>query len=279
MRKTFVAVAVVLAALASVVLGSNLTERRTQLGWRKYSVRGMILSLTIIAIAIAPYGNYWHKRWQAETRIRHLGGSIGKARVSLAGTSATDDDLIFVANLVRLTDLANTTVLSLDLADTDITDNGLVCLSKLSNLWILDLRGTEITDAGLAHVTELTNLEELVLDDTSITGQSLEHLSNLPKLRTLRLQGTAIDDSSLASLHQLSSLENVMLAGTPITDTGVEHLRMLDGLKVIYLHDTGRGVPRDVPQGVTDNAIADLQKSLPNCHVNGVRGWRRVPQE
>ena len=251
-------------------------KSRTQLSWMQFTVRGILLLTAILGVVVATCGNYWHKRWRAENRIAHLGGSIGKPSVSLEGTNANDDDLISLANLIHLTNLSDTSVLSLNLADTRITDNGLRYLSKLDNLWILSLRGTRVTDEGLVHLTGLSNLDELVLDDTNITGQGLQHLSRLPSLSTLRLQGTAIDDASLAKLHQLSSLEMVMLAGTPITDAGLEHLQTLDGLEAIFLHDSGSGVPQNVPLGVTDNGIADLQRSLPNCHVHGDRGWRRV---
>jgi len=250
------------------MLNISATKEARKRRYVRFSLRALLVMVAVVGIVVAPYVNRLHKRQRAIARIEALGGSISGTSVSLKGSGAVDDDLIHLRHLRNVT--------ALDLADTRITDRGLRSLHTVPNIWIVNLRGTQVTDEGLLHLKVLSRLRELILDDTRMTGQGLQHLRGLPDLRTLRLQGTLINDANLSQLRHLSALRQVMLAGTPITDAGLEHLKMLNGLRAIFLHDTGSGIPRDVPAGVTDEGIASLQRSLPNCNIWYDRGFHRV---
>ena len=62
------------------------------------------------------------------------------------------------------------------LADTRITDAGLVHVSRLTQLYSLDLENTQISDTGLAHLTGLSQLLVLQLLNTRTTGAAVEKL-------------------------------------------------------------------------------------------------------
>ena len=63
------------------------------------------------------------------------------------------------------------------LGGTQVTNEGLVHLKKLTNLRTLSLAGsTQITDTGLVHLKELTNLNWIILDDTPITDSGVAEL-------------------------------------------------------------------------------------------------------
>jgi hypothetical protein len=77
-----------------------------------------------------------------------------------------------------------THLLSLILADTEITDDGLVHLSGMASLEVLHLNSTSITDAGLEHLKELTNLQALALGRTQVSNNGIRGLKQaLPKVQ------------------------------------------------------------------------------------------------
>ena len=55
------------------------------------------------------------------------------------------------------------------MADTPITDSGLIYLQELPNLSSLTLSGTPVTDAGLKHLTAIPQLRWLFLTGTKVT--------------------------------------------------------------------------------------------------------------
>ncbi|MCH7729362.1 MAG: hypothetical protein IH991_23225 [Planctomycetes bacterium] len=64
-------------------------------------------------------------------------------------------------------------------------------------------------------------------------------------------------DADLASIEQLTGLQSLNLLGTAITDAGLQHLSRLRGLQHLDLLYTR----------CTENAVADLQQTLPNCEI------------
>ncbi len=109
--------------------------------------------------------------------------------VNLSGMTLSDQELTELAGM--------TSVTSLLLGDTDISDDDLRRVAGMRQLETLGLRGTAITDAGVAHLAALTGLRELFLADTGITDGALAALSGLSGLENLGLRDTAISDAGL----------------------------------------------------------------------------------
>lgn len=86
-------------------------------------------------------------------------------------------------------------VRDLSVAQSQVTDAGLVHLKGLRRLNRLRLNDTEITDAGLAHLADLTRLEHLGLSGTQVTDAGLAHLDGLIALNSLALGATRITDA------------------------------------------------------------------------------------
>ena len=72
---------------------------------------------------------------------------------------------------------------SLDLADSDLTDNGMEYIAKFTKLKKLSLFYCNISNIGLRHLAHLKSLEELNLDSRDVGDQGLSYLSGLPNLR------------------------------------------------------------------------------------------------
>ena len=118
---------------------------------------------------------------------------------------------------------------------------------------ILDLRRANI--ANLEPISSLLSLNGLLLSDTNVSDISC--IADLPNLSWLDLDGTAIKDiSPIGHMQQLRFLD---LERTDIND--ITPLARLDGLIAVSLSYTP----------VSDEAIRDLQASLPHCEIEKIR--------
>jgi hypothetical protein len=92
-------------------------------------------------------------------------GSLAKLnnlrRLSLAGSSITDEGVAHLKNMTRL--------ISLNLANTKIGDAGLRHLAGLRRLEVLDLSGTDIGDEAVKVLREMKNCERIRLSATRVT--------------------------------------------------------------------------------------------------------------
>lgn len=90
--------------------------------------------------------------------------------------------------------------------------------------WVVtvDLARTKISDDGVAALAGMVNLERLHLENTGITDAALAHLRDLPRLSYLNLYATGITDEGLRQLAGLKSLQAIYLWQTEVTDDGVD---------------------------------------------------------
>ena len=107
-------------------------------------------------------------------------------------------------------------------------------LKALTSLQTLNLSDTQVTDAGLAYLQGLTRLKRLALGP-KITDAGLAHVRGLTQLGGLNLYGPRITDAGLVHLKGLTQLEYVDLQGTKVTEAGVEDLqRALPKVKIYH---------------------------------------------
>ena len=163
-------------------------------------------------------GPQWLRQWGI--KFDHVD------KVNLAGTNITDNGLRHFNGLTNLT--------ALYLGQTNITDDGLKHLSRLANLESLNLSGTQISDEGLKHLSSLTNLKSLLLDGTHVSDDGLKRLSSLTNLMWLILNDTHVSDDGLQHLTGLTRLETLYLGETNITDDGLKHLSRLTNLVTVH---------------------------------------------
>jgi len=146
---------------------------------------------------------------------------------------------------------------ALDLGHSEVSDNNLFHVSRLTGLRVLELNSTNIGDQGLEHLKALANLQSLGLSHSHITSKGLSNLSGLEKLREIWMSGTDVEDSGLASLHTLSLLVQLGLSGTKVTDNGLLELAKLVKLLRVYLFNSK----------VTHNGTQAFRQLLPKCRV------------
>lgn len=124
---------------------------------------------------------------------------------------------------------------ALDLADTDLSDLGMVYIGKFLHLKRLSLFYCNISNGGLRHISSLTELEVLNMDSRDIGDEGLWHLRNLRKLKSLDIFSGRITDAGCAHLARIKSLESLELCGGGIGDLGCVMLANLENLTCLNL--------------------------------------------
>ncbi|WP_419194974.1 leucine-rich repeat domain-containing protein [Novipirellula herctigrandis] len=212
------------------------------------------------------------KSLQATTE-RGKDGAI--VRIALSQSDVTDDDLSIIASAEQLR--------KLDLYGTNISDAGLIHVSKLRNLESLNLgfcnrltnRSMDsivklrrlkylnlgfcrrISDDAFQQLAALTELETLNLSLTSASDNSLKHIAMLKKLDALDLDGTTTTNEGLKPLIAFPKLRSLRLVGTPISDDAIEHLAKLSTLRHLYVKDTR----------LTQRGLMKLEQEMPDCRI------------
>jgi hypothetical protein len=92
-------------------------------------------------------------------------------------------------------------------------------LSSCVGLRELYLRGTQVTDQGLLAIHKLPQVWSLVLDDTRVSDEGCAALAEMPQLSLLSLNRTRVAGPGLACLRDNEHF-GVYLESTPATDEG-----------------------------------------------------------
>lgn len=116
-----------------------------------------------------------------------------------------------------------------------VTDQDLKALDGLEgNLRRINLARTQVTDEGVAQISQMRDLIQLRIASDKITDAGIAHLANLQHLRYLHLLEAPITDAGLDALNELSSLESLYLDHTNVTDEGLA--RLLKARPGVHLH-------------------------------------------
>ena len=139
-----------------------------------------------------------------------------------------------------------------------VRDADLAALADVPDILDLSLANTPITDAGLVHLEKLRRLQRLNLSKTGVKSAGLEAVKRLSALVELNLDGTEIDDQGLRKLSSMPRLERLFLTDTPIiTDLGIAPLKSLKSLKLLTLNGTS----------LSDALHKDLSAALPDLEI------------
>jgi hypothetical protein len=111
----------------------------------------------------------------------------------------------------------------------DFTDKDLEKLERKSSVTSLDIQGTDLTDDGLAHLVPMTSLSELRLkDNPQLTDGCIPHLSKLSYLSSIHIENTAISVVGLRNLLENVGVDQIIL-GSEFNES-IEKLLALSAL-------------------------------------------------
>lgn len=90
---------------------------------------------------------------------------------------------------------------SLSLAASDISDDGLYHIQRMTNLRFLSVTNTNLDGSGLAYLNKLGNLSSINLSHTNLTSPNALHLLKMPALEEVYLFETTIAPVVIAALE------------------------------------------------------------------------------
>eukprot|EP00533_Pseudo-nitzschia_delicatissima_P003298 CAMPEP_0116094606 /NCGR_PEP_ID=MMETSP0327-20121206/9223_1 /TAXON_ID=44447 /ORGANISM="Pseudo-nitzschia delicatissima, Strain B596" /LENGTH=869 /DNA_ID=CAMNT_0003586225 /DNA_START=108 /DNA_END=2717 /DNA_ORIENTATION=- len=131
-------------------------------------------------------------------------------------------------------------LVSLDLADTDLSDLGMKKISKFKKLKRLSLFYCNLSNSSLKHLSSLSDLEVLNLDSRDIGDTGLFHLRCLKNLKSLDIFSGRVTDYGCTHISQIKSLESLEVCGGVVTDNGCSILARLENLITLNLSQNER---------------------------------------
>ena len=118
----------------------------------------------------------------------------------------------------------------------EITDGSIVNLSTNTSIKSLNLNDTNITDNAMSEIVKL-KLQKLYLRKTKITNLGLSYLRNLTSLKELNLSFTFVVDCGILLLSDMTSLEVLDVSCTRISLAAIKHLISLPAFKYLQVRD------------------------------------------
>lgn len=95
----------------------------------------------------------------------------------------------------------------------DFNDAGLAVLCRFPKIESLDLQGTEITNDGLCELKKLSALKYLRLkENNQLTNSCILHVKQIRHLCNLQIQETGITQDGLDRLAGMPFLKNIVLS-------------------------------------------------------------------
>ena len=122
-----------------------------------------------------------------------------------------------------------------------VSDAGMTSLLKTSKLRSVDLVDTQVTNEGLKVIGQLTDIESLRLCSPQITGAGMAYLDGLKHLQSLYLTGCRVGDDGMRSIAGHAILRRLHLDGSA-TRRGLAELVRLSSLDELRID---RGFIRD----------------------------------
>ncbi len=268
------------------------TTTKPRRRWLRFSLRTLLVVIAVGCVWLGSIANRAQKQRRAVEVITNLGGTVnydyesdGLKRpaypawlrnllpqdylttvntVRLSKSQITDDDLQILANLPDL--------VFLDLQGTKISDVGVRTLGILTKLRVLILNGTDCTDRGVESLKSLTNIFRLGLSGTKISDEGLSILCSMPSLTMLDISSTNVGDLGLPHLRRVH-LATLNIIGTKVTAAGLSQLKELPDLDYLYLSDR-----LITPAGI--NALQGIPK-LKTLYINlePIEGWLEIYAE
>jgi serine/threonine protein kinase/Leucine-rich repeat (LRR) protein len=204
--------------------------------------------------------------------------------VQVSSTGVTDDDLKYLQGLTSLT--------SLSMWDTEITDRGLANLTDsgrvpLPSLDSIYAQRLNISDKGIACLAGCSGVFRLYLSETQVSDLELV-CRTFPNLSQFHIERTSLAGESLAQLKALSHLQELTISGDQLRNGGSRHLAELVGLKRLIVVDASKGFEADALtnlsglgylelRGVTDVPLSEkfwsTVSALPRLAEIGFDGW------
>jgi hypothetical protein len=161
--------------------------------------------------------------------------SIPESTALLPSPAGSSSDGFTDAGVEHLVHLSQLEYLSLEACVasmvSDISDDGLKGIGRLTNLKGLTIHGRKFTDKGIEHLSGLKSLEGLDLvsfsEPNNIGDEGLSYLAGLHELRWVDIHASEVTDEGLRHLYGLKKMTYINLGPTKAADAGVAKLQAI----------------------------------------------------
>ena len=125
---------------------------------------------------------------------------------------------------------------SLNVSDRPVTDDMVALIVKLP-LTSLYLNGTEITDEGMKHIAKMSELQALQIARTKVTDVGLEQLKSLTNMKALDISENNMP-GDLAPLKNLTELDWLLINKSKVSDAGLTTIASIESLNRLTMRET-----------------------------------------
>jgi hypothetical protein len=206
---------------ASAPQTSEARPARPRRRWLRFSLRTLLVGVTLLCVALG----VWESAERQRRAVAAIRASRGWVKYDYLGSRplrafGEPPAPCWLGRLLGVDYVADVTVIALSAGDREVAN-----VRVLTSLQSLDLSASKVTDAGMAHLSNLASLQVLGLDNTQVSDAGLAHLSALEGLTVLSLYNTQVSDAGLPHLYGLRNLKELNLGGTQVSDDGCRRLR------------------------------------------------------
>jgi len=128
-------------------------------------------------------------------------------------------------------------IIAINLMKSEVTDATLPNILPLTSVQTLLLSETKISENSMPVINQLKNLQNLFVPGTNLTGRGIAQLSDQLKLKTLHINNNMrLNDEDVKYIVQYPQLTSVSIAQTSITDRGFAEMTSLKGLTTLQIH-------------------------------------------
>ena len=163
-----------------------------------------------------------------------------------------DNDTLTLATFIDIVNVS-TNLVQLSLDNTDIGNDILIPISRLSKLQILNLGSSNINGTTLSQLQSLKFLSTLDISDNDL--EDITGLENLSSLTQLEINSCGITENMVISLTKLPNLTSLDITANEISDIGlyniVTNLHKLEFLDISH-------------NGITITGARYITQYLPN---------------
>ncbi len=264
--------------------------------WWRFSLRGMLLAVTLVCIWLSVQVNSARRQRQAVEAILKAGGGISfdYQKVAVPGKPNAfeiDRDAPPVGPGWLRAGLGEDyfrTAIGVSLPGNEISETDFALLAnlpRLESVFLCEVKvvpqnsGSKrrIQDTDLKIFKNLNQLREFTLLTSDVDGSGLASLLNSKQLTDLRISNSPINDQGLVQIGKLTALEKLIIEPprkANITDNGFKLLRNLVNLESLYLVDTHISDAGLITlKDLTKLKDADLSES--EITAEGVRGLKK----
>lgn len=243
-------------------MNSPPAHRRSLRTLLRFSLRGGLVLLTVISVALGVLFQRIHAQRAAVSAIERMGGEVwyGYELDSQSLSTVGDVRSQMVQSLSAICGRdCFSRVEGVFVNKPEVSDQDLRVLRSVPNLRFINLQNTAVQGGFLEHVRGCRTLDTIRLNGTAVNDTALPHLAAIPNLRMLYLNETSISDEGLMHIADSHQLISVDLSKTSISDQGLRHLRGLRGLKYLSVYST---------PGLTSEGLQQLQADLPGLQIS-----------